>query len=112
MFYEYLNSLPCVDPQVLVVIALEPAVKPVVIPKNVHSFNQPPEHIIKWTKDHPLDNVIGDPSRPVSTRRQLQDEALLCYFDAFLSFVEPKSYKEALTESFWIEAMQEELNEF
>ncbi|GKB36081.1 retrovirus-related pol polyprotein from transposon TNT 1-94 [Tanacetum coccineum] len=28
------------------------------------------------------------------------------------SLIEPKSYKEALTESFWIEAMQEELNEF
>ncbi|GJV98917.1 retrovirus-related pol polyprotein from transposon TNT 1-94 [Tanacetum coccineum] len=84
----------------------------VIIPNNVHSLNQPPEHINKWTKDHPIDNVIGDPSRPVSTRHQLQDEALFCYFDAFLSSVEPKSYKEALTESCWIEAMQEELNEF
>ncbi|GJW42905.1 putative ribonuclease H-like domain-containing protein [Tanacetum coccineum] len=35
--------------------------------------------------NHPLDNVIGDPSRPVSTRQQLQDEALFCYVDAFLS---------------------------
>ncbi|GJY75282.1 retrovirus-related pol polyprotein from transposon TNT 1-94 [Tanacetum coccineum] len=46
-----------------------------VIPTNVHSVNQPPEHLIKWTKDHPLDNVIGTPSRPVSTQ-QLQTEAL------------------------------------
>nr|GEY03575.1 reverse transcriptase [Tanacetum cinerariifolium] len=29
-----------------------------VIPTNVHSVNQAPEHLIKWTKDHPLDNVI------------------------------------------------------
>ncbi|GKA18207.1 retrovirus-related pol polyprotein from transposon TNT 1-94 [Tanacetum coccineum] len=84
----------------------------VVILNNVHSINQPPERINKWTKDHPIDNVIGDPSRPVSTRYQLQDEALFCYFDAFLSFVEPKSYKEALTESCWIEAMQKEFNKF
>ncbi|GJS76578.1 retrovirus-related pol polyprotein from transposon TNT 1-94 [Tanacetum coccineum] len=84
----------------------------VVISNNVHSFNQPPKHINKWTKDHPLNNVIGDPSRSVSTRHQLLDEALFCYFEDFLSFVEPKSYKEALTESCWIEAMQEELNEF
>ncbi|GKC08517.1 retrovirus-related pol polyprotein from transposon TNT 1-94 [Tanacetum coccineum] len=84
----------------------------VVIPNNVHSINQPPAHINKWTKDHSNDNVIGDPSRPVSTRHKLQDEALFFYFDAFLSSVEPKSYKEALTESCWIEAMQEELNEF
>ncbi|GJT69914.1 retrovirus-related pol polyprotein from transposon TNT 1-94 [Tanacetum coccineum] len=79
---------------------------------NVHLLNQPPKHINKWTKDHLIDNVIGDPSRPVFTRHQLHDEALFCYFDAFFSFVEPKSYKEALTESSWIEAMQEELNEF
>ncbi|GJW02786.1 retrovirus-related pol polyprotein from transposon TNT 1-94 [Tanacetum coccineum] len=83
----------------------------VVIPNHVHSINQPPEHINKWTKDHPIDNVIGDPSRPVSTQQQLQDEALFCYFDAFLSSVEPKSYKDALTEFCWFEAMQEELNE-
>ncbi|GJR98029.1 retrovirus-related pol polyprotein from transposon TNT 1-94 [Tanacetum coccineum] len=84
----------------------------VVILNNVHSVNQPLEHINKWTKNYTIDNVIGDPSRPVSTRHKLQDEALFCYFDAFLSSVEPKSYKEALTESCWIEAMQEELNEF
>ncbi|GJZ79693.1 retrovirus-related pol polyprotein from transposon TNT 1-94 [Tanacetum coccineum] len=80
--------------------------------QNVHSINQPPEHIYKWTKDHPIDNVIGNPSRSVSTRHQLQDEAMFCYFDAFLSFVEPKTYKEALEESCWIEAMQVKLHEF
>nr|GEX31442.1 hypothetical protein [Tanacetum cinerariifolium] len=40
------------------------------------------------------------------------EHALYCYYDAFLSSVEPKTYKEALTQSCWIEAMQEELNEF
>ncbi|GKB50917.1 retrovirus-related pol polyprotein from transposon TNT 1-94 [Tanacetum coccineum] len=30
----------------------------VVILKNVHSVNQPPEHINKWTKDHSLDNEL------------------------------------------------------
>ncbi|GJY05686.1 retrovirus-related pol polyprotein from transposon TNT 1-94 [Tanacetum coccineum] len=30
----------------------------VVIPNNVHSVNQPPKHINKWTKDHQLDNEI------------------------------------------------------
>nr|GEU54907.1 hypothetical protein [Tanacetum cinerariifolium] len=79
---------------------------------HVHSINQPPEHINKWTKDHPIDNVIGDPSRPVSTRQQLQDEFLFCYFDAFLSSVELNCYKDALMESCWIKDKQEELNEF
>ncbi|GJX92403.1 hypothetical protein Tco_0345729 [Tanacetum coccineum] len=65
----------------------------VIIPNNVHSLNQPPEHINKWTKEHPIDNVIGDPSRPISTRYQLQNEALFCHFDAFFSSVEPKIIK-------------------
>ncbi|GKF45236.1 retrovirus-related pol polyprotein from transposon TNT 1-94, partial [Tanacetum coccineum] len=83
-----------------------------VIPTNVHLVNQPPEHLRKWTKDLPLDNVIGNPSRPISTRHQLQNEDLFCYFDAFLTSVESKNYKKALKEASWIEAMQEELNEF
>ncbi|GJT52383.1 retrovirus-related pol polyprotein from transposon TNT 1-94 [Tanacetum coccineum] len=64
------------------------------------------------TKDHPLDNIIGELERPVSIRLQLHEQALFCYYDAFLSSVEPKTYKDALTQSCWIEAMQEELNEF
>ncbi|GJZ74964.1 retrovirus-related pol polyprotein from transposon TNT 1-94, partial [Tanacetum coccineum] len=62
--------------------------------------------------DHPLDNIIGELERPVSTRLQLHEQALFCYYDAFLTSVEPKTYKDALTQSCWIEAMQEELNEF
>ncbi|GJW72065.1 hypothetical protein Tco_0128982 [Tanacetum coccineum] len=33
-----------------------------VIPTNMHSVNQPSEHLSKLTKDHPLDNVIGNSS--------------------------------------------------
>nr|GEU90783.1 retrovirus-related Pol polyprotein from transposon TNT 1-94 [Tanacetum cinerariifolium] len=63
-------------------------------------------------EDHPLNNIIGQLSRPVSTRLQLHEQALFCYYDAFLTSVEPNTYKEALTQACWIEAMQEELNEF
>nr|GEY19633.1 hypothetical protein [Tanacetum cinerariifolium] len=49
---------------------------------------------------------------PVSTRLQLHEQAIFCYYDAFLISVEPKTFKEALTQACWIEAMQEELNEF
>nr|GEZ62585.1 retrotransposon protein, putative, unclassified [Tanacetum cinerariifolium] len=70
------------------------------------------QHTSKWTKDHPLNNIIGQLSRLVSTRLQLHEQALFCYYDAFLTSVEPKMYKEALTQSCWIEAIQEELNEF
>ncbi|GJY33092.1 uncharacterized mitochondrial protein-like protein [Tanacetum coccineum] len=63
-------------------------------------------------EDHPLENIIGELARPVSTRLQLHEQALFCYYYAFLTFVEPKMYKDALTQSCWIEAMQKELNEF
>ncbi|GJT84192.1 retrovirus-related pol polyprotein from transposon TNT 1-94 [Tanacetum coccineum] len=83
---------------------------------SIHT-NVPPDHQIsehnnKWTKDHPLENIIGELARPVSTRLQLHEQALFCYYDAFLTAVEPKTYKDALTQACWIEAMQEELNEF
>ncbi|GJR71545.1 retrovirus-related pol polyprotein from transposon TNT 1-94 [Tanacetum coccineum] len=78
----------------------------------VHPGHQIYEHNRKWTKDHPLENIIGKLTRLVSTRLQLHEQALFCYYDAFLTVVEPKTYKDALTQSCWIEAMQEELNEF
>ncbi|GJW94481.1 retrovirus-related pol polyprotein from transposon TNT 1-94 [Tanacetum coccineum] len=71
----------------------------------MHPNHQISEHNNKWTKDHPLKNII-------STRLQLHEQALFCYYDAFLTVVEPKMYKDALTQSCWIEAMQEEFNEF
>ncbi|GKE76265.1 retrovirus-related pol polyprotein from transposon TNT 1-94, partial [Tanacetum coccineum] len=83
-----------------------------VIPTVVHTAAPYFEHVTKWTKDHPLENIIGKLERPVSTRLQLHEQALFCYYDAFLSSVEPKTYKDALTQSCWIKAMQEELNEF
>ncbi|GKA78551.1 retrovirus-related pol polyprotein from transposon TNT 1-94, partial [Tanacetum coccineum] len=55
-----------------------------VIPTIVHTVAPYSEHVTKLAKDHPLDNII----------------------------VEPKNYKDALTQACWIEAMQEELNEF
>ncbi|GJX30191.1 retrovirus-related pol polyprotein from transposon TNT 1-94 [Tanacetum coccineum] len=78
----------------------------------VHPDHHVSEHNSKWTKDHPLENIIGALDRPVSTRLQLHEQALFCYYDAFLTSVEPKNYKEALTQACWIEAMQEELHEF
>nr|GEZ71040.1 hypothetical protein [Tanacetum cinerariifolium]GEZ71042.1 hypothetical protein [Tanacetum cinerariifolium] len=55
-----------------------------VIPTVVHTDAPNSEQVTKWTKDHPLDNII----------------------------VEPKNYKDALTQACWIEAMQKELNKF
>nr|GEX44240.1 retrovirus-related Pol polyprotein from transposon TNT 1-94 [Tanacetum cinerariifolium] len=74
--------------------------------------NSPIAHVQKWTKDHPLDNIIGDVQCPVSTRKQLQTNAMWCFFNEFISHVEPKNYKQALKHSWWIEAMQEKIHEF
>ncbi|GKF80482.1 hypothetical protein Tco_0239084, partial [Tanacetum coccineum] len=63
-----------------------------VIPTIVYSDAPISEHLNKWTKDHLLQNIIGDPFRPVSTRLQLHEQALFCYYDAFLTLVEPKTY--------------------
>nr|GEZ49257.1 hypothetical protein [Tanacetum cinerariifolium] len=58
------------------------------------------KHNSKWTKDHPLENIIGELARPVFTRLQLHEQALFCYYDAFLTYVEPMMYKYALTQSY------------
>ncbi|GKD01189.1 retrovirus-related pol polyprotein from transposon TNT 1-94 [Tanacetum coccineum] len=78
----------------------------------MHLDHQISKHNSTWTKDHPLENIIGELPRPVSTRLQLHEQALFCYYNAFLIAVEPKMYKDTLTQSCCIEAMQEELNEF
>ncbi|GJR29490.1 ribonuclease H-like domain-containing protein [Tanacetum coccineum] len=38
---------------------------------NMHTFYQHHPSAQRWTKDHPLEQVIGNPSQPVRTRRQL-----------------------------------------
>ncbi|GKE17224.1 retrovirus-related pol polyprotein from transposon TNT 1-94, partial [Tanacetum coccineum] len=58
-----------------------------VIPTVVHTTTPHSEHVTKWTKDHPLDNIIGELEIPVSIRLQLHEQALLCYYDAFLTSV-------------------------
>nr|GFB85478.1 retrovirus-related Pol polyprotein from transposon TNT 1-94 [Tanacetum cinerariifolium] len=61
---------------------------------NVQPNHPITHHNSKWTTDHPLNYIIGPLSRPVSTRLQLHEQALSCYYDAFLTSVEPKTYKE------------------
>ncbi|GKD70301.1 retrovirus-related pol polyprotein from transposon TNT 1-94, partial [Tanacetum coccineum] len=65
----------------------------------MHPDHQISEHISKWTKDHPLENIIDKLARPVSTWLQLHEQALFYYYDAFLTIVEPKTYKDALTQA-------------
>nr|GFC73896.1 hypothetical protein [Tanacetum cinerariifolium] len=55
-------------------------------PSNVHTYYQPYPHEKKWTKDHPLYKIIGDPKSSVRTR--------------------------ALRDVDWVSAMQEELDQY
>ncbi|GKA89323.1 hypothetical protein Tco_0811135 [Tanacetum coccineum] len=75
---------------------------------DVHSF-QPQSHDFRWTRDHPLEQVRGNPTMPVQTRRQLATDPEMCMFALTVSIVEPKNIKEAMADSAWIEAMQDEL---
>ena len=49
-------------------------------------------------KDHPLDQVIGDPAEGVRTRRALMET---CAHEAYISQIEPKNFKEAETDEQW-----------
>ncbi|GJS57566.1 retrovirus-related pol polyprotein from transposon TNT 1-94 [Tanacetum coccineum] len=57
------------------------------VPSNMHEFHQTHCFTDKWTKNHPIEQVIGDPSKPIITRHRLHTD----------------------TE---IESMQDELNQF
>nr|GEW58264.1 integrase, catalytic region, zinc finger, CCHC-type, peptidase aspartic, catalytic [Tanacetum cinerariifolium] len=79
---------------------------------NRHTFNQPQHSEYRWTKDHSLEQVRGNPSKPVQTRRQLATDPEMCMFALTVSTAEPKNIKEAMTDSAWINPMQEELHQF
>ncbi|GJT94709.1 retrovirus-related pol polyprotein from transposon TNT 1-94 [Tanacetum coccineum] len=78
----------------------------------LNQSTQPHEHIQKWTDFHPLDNIIRNPSRPVSTRKQLATDALWCFYNSVLSKVELKNFQSTATEDCWFQAMQDEIYEF
>nr|GFC51234.1 integrase, catalytic region, zinc finger, CCHC-type, peptidase aspartic, catalytic [Tanacetum cinerariifolium] len=121
LFDELLNPPPSVDNQAAEVIA--PIAK--VIPHvDDDSTGSPSSTTVDQDAPSPSKSLtpteiqslvilqdVGH-QRPVSTRLQLHEQALFCYYDAFLTSVEPKTYKEALTQECWIEAMQGELYEF
>nr|GEV39574.1 hypothetical protein [Tanacetum cinerariifolium] len=69
---------------------------------NVPTFNQPQVFEYRWTKDHPLEQVRGNPSRPVQTRQQLTTDPKMCMFALIVSTAEPKNIKEAMADSAWI----------
>nr|GFC53785.1 hypothetical protein [Tanacetum cinerariifolium] len=63
-------------------------------PSNMHTFYQPYPHKFQWTKDHPLEQVLGEPSRPVLTRNQLRSDGDMCIYALTVSTMELKNVKE------------------
>nr|GFD42328.1 Gag-Pol polyprotein [Tanacetum cinerariifolium] len=84
----------------------------VISSENITQAEPHAENDQRWTKDHPLEQVIGNPSQSVRTRRQQESDAEMCMFALTVSRTKPKNIKEAMADSAWIESMQEELHQF
>ncbi|KAJ9536225.1 hypothetical protein OSB04_un000591 [Centaurea solstitialis] len=69
----------------------------------------PLPHTVKWTRSHPIELIIGDPTSTVKTRAATANE---CNFSVFLTDTEPTQVSDALQDSDWVTAMQKELNQF
>nr|GFA02889.1 hypothetical protein [Tanacetum cinerariifolium] len=68
-------------------------------PSNVYTYYQPYPHEKKWSKDHPLYKIIGDPKSSFRTRGQLANS---CLFSCLLSSIEPANVAEALKDADWV----------
>ncbi|GJX77364.1 putative ribonuclease H-like domain-containing protein [Tanacetum coccineum] len=94
-----------------------------------NSYTVPTTPNTRIHKDHPIENVIGDVKSSVQTRRMTKptseqgflsavyeqkthDTLNTCLYACFLSQIEPTSIAKALSDSSWVEAMQEELLQF
>jgi hypothetical protein len=60
-------------------------------------------------RDHPVNTILGDIQKGVTTRSRV---AHFCEHYSFVSSIEPHKVEEALQDSDWVVAMQEELNNF
>ncbi|GJU21939.1 retrovirus-related pol polyprotein from transposon TNT 1-94 [Tanacetum coccineum] len=72
----------------------------------------------RWSKDQQIKlmNIIDDPGKCMHTvsmaAKLIAASATGCLFADFLSEIEPKKVSEALKHLVWVDAMQEELNQF
>ncbi|GJR09409.1 hypothetical protein Tco_0792061 [Tanacetum coccineum] len=65
-------------------------------PSNMYEFYQKHRPTNIWTKNHPLKQVIGDPSKPVMTRRRLHTDAEMYMYALTVSTTKSTNIKEAL----------------
>jgi hypothetical protein len=70
----------------------------------------PPTQVrVSIQRHHPVDQILGNINKGVTTRSRL---ANFCEHYSFVSSIEPFRIEEALQDSDWVLAMQEELNNF
>jgi uncharacterized membrane-anchored protein len=79
--------------------------------KNESHLEQEQQFHKPWriVEDHPIDQILGDPSQGVNTRSSLRN---VCNNIAFVSEIERKNIEEAKTHECWLMTMEEELNQF
>jgi hypothetical protein len=75
------------------------------------SRTKPPHPRVHQTiqRDHPVDNILGNIKKGVTTRSRV---ANFCQYYSFVSSMEPFKVKDALRDPDWVVAIQEELNNF
>ncbi|GJV01908.1 retrovirus-related pol polyprotein from transposon TNT 1-94 [Tanacetum coccineum] len=73
----------------------------------MHTFYQRHHFDYRWTIDHPLEQVRGNPSK--QTRRQLVTDLEMRMFALIVSLAEPKNIKKVMAGHAWIEASSKSL---
>nr|GEV31250.1 hypothetical protein [Tanacetum cinerariifolium] len=68
--------------------------------------------VLLQAPDHPLEQVIEEPSRQVLTRNQLRTDGDMCMYALTMSIIEPSNVREAMQDPTRIKSMQEELLQF
>ncbi|GKB34268.1 hypothetical protein Tco_0879210, partial [Tanacetum coccineum] len=81
-------------------------------PSNMHEFHQQHRFTDIWTKNHPIKQVMGDPSKHVTTRSRVNTDAKMSNYALTVSTTKPTNIKEVMLHHSWIESMQVELNQF
>nr|GFA37918.1 integrase, catalytic region, zinc finger, CCHC-type, peptidase aspartic, catalytic [Tanacetum cinerariifolium] len=114
MFDELLNPLPSVVTQAPKVIA---PIAEVIPPVQVDSTDLPlsttvDQDALSLSKSHPTTEIQSSVIPQDVGDNNLDMEVANMGNDPLFGVPIPETYKEALTQSCWIEAMQEELNEF
>ena len=69
-------------------------------------ISRPGPNYFKWSREHPIELIVGSPSNGVKTRSASANE---CMYACFLAKNVPSNITEALSDPMWIPPMKEEI---